>query len=350
MGDAPIAVPGQSSAMLMLSVAVPARAPAGTYPIRVVVTSSADPRGATDSILVVVPPRRALEVTLGDRPGFVVSGRNYDASWIVRNRGNLTTQIRVTVKTTHGIPAGGDTVITLAPEEARELRTRVRTRAGVHSASDDVLEISAKMVGDTAAPTEVSARVTVVPEPTRKIENFLRIPVQANVRAANTQGVSPFELFGTGYIRDGSPIRAEFLVRGKTGEYSPFGERDEYRLQIHAPSWRARAGDHFFMLSPLTGGLQPGFGASLEGVRGSLSAGAHGQQFRRDPQGGTEAGAFAGAAIEGARLQVNAVTRNGGHQPGRVLGANGSFARGSYHADVEVAQSADAKRSTDGAA
>ena len=350
MGNSAITVGGGTSAMLMLSVAVPARAAAGVYPIRVTVTSSSDPRGAADSILVVVPARRALELTLGERPGFVVSGRNYDATWFVRNRGNLPTQVRVSVKSTLGLPTGGDTIITLAAEEARELRTRVRTRAGVNAASDDVLEISAKMLGDTAQASEVSARVTVVPEPTRKIEDYLRMPVQANLRAANTQGVSPFELFGTGYVRDGSPVRAEFLVRGRTGEYSPFGERDEYRLQLDAPKWRARAGDHFFMLSPLTGGLQPGFGASLEGTLGAFSAGAHGQQFRRDPLGGTEAAAYAGAAIDGGRVQLNAVTRAGGLQPGRVLGGVGSFARGFYNADIEVAQSSDAKSSASGAA
>lgn len=350
MGNTPIGVGGRSSAMLMLSVAVPARVAAGVYPIRVIVTSSSDPRGAADSVLVVVPPRRALEVTLGDRPGFVVSGRNYDATWFVRNRGNLATRVRVSVKSTLGVPSGSDTTITLAAEEARELRTRVRTHAGVQSASDDVLEISARMVGDTAQPAEVSARITVVPEPTRKIEEYLRLPVQANVRAANTPGVSPFELFGTGYVRDGSPVRAEFLVRGRAGEYSPFGERDEYRLLIDAPTWRARVGDHFFMLSPLTGGLQPGVGASLEGVRGAFSAGAHGQQFRRDPAGGSEAGAFAGASIEGGRVQLNAVTRNGGFQPGRLVGALGSYARSFYHADVEVAQSSDAKTTAGGAA
>jgi hypothetical protein len=350
MGNSGIVVPGRASAMLMLGVAVPARATAGVYALRVVVTSSADPRGASDSVLVVVPARRALEITLADRPGFVVSGRNYDASFVLRNRGNMPTQVRVAVKSTLGVTSGGDTLITLAPEESRELRTRVKSRAGMLSAIDDVLEISGKMVGDTAQATEASARVTIVPEPTRKIEEFQKIPVQANLRAANTDGVSPFELFGTGYVRDGSPIRAEFLVRGKTGEYSPFGERDEYRLQISAPGWRARVGDHFFMLSPLTGGLQPGFGGGVDAARGAFSAGAHGQQFRRDPLGGTEAAAYAAAGAQGARVQLNAVSRNGGHQPGRVVGAMGSLARDFYHADLEVAMTNDARRSADGAA
>ena len=350
MGNTAVGVGGRSSSMLMLSVAVPARAAAGVYPVRVVVTSSVDPRGAGDSVLVVVPPRRALEVTLGDRPGFVVSGRDYDATFLVRNRGNSPTQVRVAVKSTLGIASGADTLVTLAPEQSHVLKARVRTRAGLLSASDDVLEIAAKMIGDTAQASEASARVTVVPEPTRKIEEFLKLPVQANIRAANTQGVSPFELFGTGYVRDGSPIRAEFLVRGRTGEYSPFGERDEYRLEIDAPNWRARAGDHFFMLSPLTGGLQPGFGAGIDATRGAFSAGAHGQQFRRDEAGGTEAGAYAAAGALGGRLQLNAVTRNSGLQPGQVLGAMGSFARDFYHADVEIARTNDALRNATGAA
>lgn len=342
MGNAFVTVGANSTAMLMLSVAVPARAAAGIYPIRVIVTSSADPRGATDSILVVVPPRRALEVTLGNRPGFVVSGRNYDASFTLRNRGNLPTQVRVAVKSTMGITTGGDTLMTLAAEESREFRTRVRTREGVQSATDDVLEIAATIVGDTAEPARASARVTVVPEPTRKIEDFLKMPVQANVRAASTPGVSPFELFGTGYVLDGSPIRAEFLARAKAADYSPFGERDEYRLSVSAPGWRARVGDHFFMLSPLTGGLQPGFGAGFDAQRGSVSAGAHGQKFRRDPLGGTEAAAYAAGSYNGGRVQLNAVTRNGGLAPGRVLGALGSFARDAYHADLEFARSSDA--------
>lgn len=350
MGNAAIGIGARSSSMLMLSVAVPARAAAGVYPIRVVVTSSVDPRGAGDSILVVVPARRALELTLGDRPGYVVSGRDYDATFQLRNRGNTVTQVRVAVKSTLGAASGGDTLVTLAPEQSHLLRTRVRTRIGLLSAADDVLEIAATIIGDTAHATEASARVTVVPEPTRKIEEFLKMPVQANLRAANTQGVSPFELFGTGYVRDGSPIRAEFLVRGRTGEYSPFGEREEYRLQIDAPSWRARAGDHFFMLSPLTGGLQPGFGAGVDATRGAFAAGAHGQQFRRDEAGGTEAAAYAAAGALGGRVQLNAVTRNSGLQPGQVLGAMGSFARDIYHADLEIARTNDARRNAAGAA
>ena len=342
MGGSMLSVAGHSSEMFMLSLVVPSRAPAGLYPIRVWLTTSSDPNGVMDSVVVMVPRRRALEVTLQDRPGFVVSGRNYDVSFSVRNRGNLATPVKLTLRGSLSTPTLADTVVTLAAEETRVIRASAITRPGLQSASDDVLELTAEQPGDTALPTTASARVTIVPEPTRKIEEFLKLPARVNLRASNG-GVSPFEVTGAGIVYDGSAIRTDFLFRGKPGDFAAFGERDEYRLQLTAPGWRARFGDHFFMLSPLTGGSQPGFGAGIDATHGRLSAGGYGQQFRRDPLGGTESGAFVGAELlEGARIAVNGVTRAGGLMPATVASASAALQREHLHGDVEVARSSAA--------
>lgn len=340
-GGAPFPVAAHETGMLILSVVVPARAQAGVYPVRVWVTTKADPQGVMDSIVVLVPPRRALEVALLDRPGFVVSGKNYDASFLVRNRGNEATQVRLAVRSSLSSAALSDTLVTLAAEESRVVNARVRTPPGLHAATDDVLEISATQNSDSAAPTEASARVTVVPEPSRKIEEYLKVPVRANLRAASTDGVSPFEIIGQGLVRDGGGVRTEFVFRGPTGEFSSFGERDEYRLQLSAPHWRARFGDQFFMLSPLTGGAQPGFGVGADATHGAFSAGAHGQQFRRSAEKGSEAGAFVSARpLPDARVALNLVDRSGTALQGRLASASAALAREGYSADAEVARSA----------
>src|SRR6185295_9288280 len=160
------------------------------------------------------------------------------------------------------------------------------------------------------------------------------------LRAASAHGVSPFEIFGRGPIRDGSSMQVDFLARGPTGAYSAFGERDEYRLEIAAPSWHARVGDNLYMLSSLTGFAQPGFGAGADATRGTVTLGGYGQQFRRVPEKGSETCAFLSARPHpGARVALNFVDRAGGFLPGRIGSATASFDRGSYNGGFEVAQS-----------
>ncbi|MEX2152014.1 MAG: NEW3 domain-containing protein [Gemmatimonadaceae bacterium] len=351
MGGASFAIQPRSTEMLMLSVVVPARAVAGVYPIRVRVTGQADPNGIMDSIVVLVPPRHALEVGLLDRPGFVVSGKTYDAGFLVRNRGNSPSVVRLSARSSLGAATLSDATVQLNAEESRVVRARVRTPSGLHAAMDDVLEIVATETdagsgGGASPPTEASARVTIVPEPGRKIEEYLKVPTRVNLRAASSDGVSPFEIFGRGVVRDGGSTEVAFLFRGPTGPFAAFGERDEYRAELRAPSWRARLGDQLFILSPLTGGAQPGFGVGADGTRGAFSAGAYGQHFRRVPEKGTETGAFLSARpFEAARVALNVVDRAGGGLAGRVASGVASFYREAYGGDVEVARSDNASGS-----
>lgn len=336
MGTTPFAIAPNASGMLMVSVVVPARAHAGTYVVDVAVGA----RGR-DSIIVRVPQRRSLEVTLVDKPGYVISGEPYDARFLVRNRGNLPTYVRVRARSSLGRAALKDSVVRVGIDESATIAVRVATPRGLSAATDDVVEMTASE-DSVAGARVVSARVTIVPEPTRTIEEFLRMPTQVNLRAASSDAVSPFEIFGRGAIHDGGDSEVDFLFRGPTGPYSAFGERDVYRVSLIAPSWRARAGDQIYMISPLTGGGQPGFGAGMDASYGVFSAGAHGQQFRRSPVKGTELGGFIGVGrSNGPRGALNFVRREGGTLPGAVASATAGFV-GALSVDAELAHSRDA--------
>ncbi|MGH7636295.1 MAG: NEW3 domain-containing protein, partial [Gemmatimonadaceae bacterium] len=336
MGTTPFAVAPNASSMLMVSVVVPSRAIAGTYTVSVEVGA----RGR-DSIIVRVPQRRSLEVTLVDKPGYVISGEPYDARFLVRNRGNLPTYVRVRARSTLGRAALTDSVVRVGTDASATVPVRVATPRGLSAATDDVVELTATEDG-VAGVHVASARVTIVPEPTRSIEEFLRMPTQVNLRAASSDAVSPFEIFGRGPIHDGGDSEVDFLFRGPTGPYSAFGERDVYRVSLTAPNWRARAGDQIYVISPLTGGGQPGFGGALDGSYGMFSAGSHVQQFRRSPVRGTEIGGFVGAgSSDGPRAALNYIWRDGGVLPGEVASATAGFA-GAVSVDAELARSRDA--------
>lgn len=334
----------RSSEMFILSVVVPSRTLAGVYAVRVWATSTADPSGVSDSVVVRVPERRATEIVLLDRPGYVVSGRGYEAGFEVRNRGNLATTLRLGARGSVGTAALSDSLLRLGPNESRVVRARVRTPDGMNAAADDVVELLAWYVNDPGVePTRGSSRVTVVPEPSRTIERFLRIPARVNVRAASAEGVSPFEAFGQGPLRDGGAARVDFLVRGPTGTASAFGERDEYRLELRAPAWRMRGGDHVFSLSSLTAAGQPGFGAGADGDYGIFSAGAYSQRFRRLPERATEHAAFVAVRpVAGAQLALNRVDRVDGPLPGSISSASALLERWGYSSEVEVARSRSA--------
>jgi hypothetical protein len=340
MGETPLAIPAGESAMFMVGAAVPARAAAGGYVIRVrVLDMNARTLLGADSILVMVPRRRALEVSLVDRPGYVVAGKSYDAGFLVRNRGNAPTDVVLRAQSTLGVATLNDTSLHLAAEESRVVRARVRAPVDVDAAIDDVLELHAAEV-DTAVNYDASARVTVVPEPDRKIEQYVRVPTQVRLRAATTEGVSPYEVFGRGPVRDGGDARLDFLFRGPAGDFAVFGDRDEYRAELSARSWRVRGGDHLYLLSPLTSSATPGFGAGAEGSVGAFSAGGYAQQFRRQPQGGAERGAFLSAWTMGdALLAANFVDRTGGLLPGRIGSATMKVQRPTFTADAEIARS-----------
>lgn len=340
MGEAPQTVAAGESVMLMLGATVPARVTAGSYVVRMTVHDAKDPRvlGA-DSIVVVVPRRRALEVALVERSSYIVSGKSYDAAFLVRNRGNAPSDIRVRARSSLGAVSLRDSAIGLAADESRLVRLRVRTPSDVDAAVDDVVELTAQEA-DTALLATASARVTVVPEPNRNIEEYVRVPTTVRLRAASTNGVSPYEVLGRGYLQETGNTQLDFLFRGPPGSFAVFGDRDEYRAELRSRAWRLRMGDQMFMLTPLTSGAQPGFGVGGDGTVGAVTAGGYSQQFRRVLQGGRESGAFLNVAtLGGGVLGANVVDRLGGLIPGTIGSAAAALARPGFVADAEVARS-----------
>ena len=334
MGSTPFALAPNASTIVMVSLVVPARAAAGTYVLGLTVGTR-----ASDSVIVRVPQRRAVDITVLDRPGYVVSGQPYVARFLLRNRGNTVARLRLRARSSFGRATVPDTALLIDADGTGVVEVSVVTPRGMSAATDDVLELTATPDG-TPDVHVASARVTVVPEPNRSIEEFLRVPTQVNLRAASSDAVSPFEIFGRGPIRDGGHADIDFLFRGPTGPFSAFGERDEYRVSLVAPSWRVRFGDHLYMLSPLTGGAQPGFGGSVDSRFGPFRAGFHGQDFRRATVHGREVAGFIGvgtsAGVQGA-LQL--VDRVGGVLPGQIGSATASFTGAAGTAETEVARS-----------
>ena len=330
LGALPFALSAGESDSWILGIRVPSRAPAGRYRIAVAAQDSSGPSAVRDSLTVQVSTVRGLGLTLTNRPTYAVSGGRYQAVFLLQNNGNVPTIVRLRATSALGAPIEIDSAhITLAAGATHQVVARVSPRTKSVQALDDVLEVYALDRSDTTIAAAASARVTIVQE-ANTTEPLHRVASQLRLRAANADaGVSPYELIGTGNLRDDGDEQLSFVLRGSPGKMSQFGDQDEYRAELRGLNYTARLGDGLYSGSSLSGNGQAGFGVGLDVREGELNAGAFTQRYRRQLGGPIETGAYASVRAAGLfatpRLSMNALTRHGGSFAGQVLGAGAAL-------------------------
>lgn len=328
MGRTPFVLARRGSDTWIVSIAVPVRAPAGRFVVPVVALVDGGV-AAHDSLVVAVRERHALALMLVDAPPYVIAGHPYHTNFLLRNRGNGTARVRLSARTARGtVPLLDALSLTLGPDSSRTVGVAVPTRTAGRGTADDVLELRVVEVGDSATRAVASARVTIVPKPGGGGE-LVTVPAALSLRAAGPgTGVAPFELSGAGRLDPAGPTEVSFLARGPTGSSSPFGEHDEYRLAVRAPTFRARLGDDLYGYSSLAASGELGTGAGGEMARGPVVAGAYAERFRFDhlAEGSSESGAMLalrpGGLAGQSQLSLGALERSGGLMPGQLLTSN----------------------------
>ena len=325
MGNLPFDVAPGDADNWIVSVRIPARAPAGRYSIHVSAEDSVSHRVLRDSMLIDVIALKGLELSLTNRPTYAISGTAYRTSFLLQNKGNVTTTVLIRGKSALGGTVAVDSsLLILAAGASVPMSVKVSTATRGQQAQDDVLEMSVADAQDTTNTAVSSARVTIVQEANTS-EPLHRIGSQLRLRAANAAaGVSPYELTGVGTLRDGGSEELSYVLRGSPGTRSQFGDQDEYRVSLRGQGYDARLGDGLYRVSSLSSNGQTGFGGGFNVERGDLSAGALVQRFRFQPDSPVESGAYVGGQapdLYGApRLTVSGLNRSGGYLEGRIFG------------------------------
>src|SRR6185312_3762529 len=110
-----------------------------------------------------------------------------------------------------------------------------------------------------------------------------------------TMGISPAAISGSGVL-PGTQTAVDFAAHAPTSGFSPWAEREDYRLDIHNQRLGVRLGDGTFSLSQLTSNPSLGFGGQVDLNRGLLGASAYVEHSRLDPDAPTEIGAYFGTS------------------------------------------------------
>lgn len=344
LGTVPFTLAPRDGDVWLVSVRVPSNAPAGRYAVQLRASDRADATLVRDSVMVVVGARHAIALTVAERPAYSISGASYRTLVLAQNDGNVASTFRLRATSSLDSPLDLPLSVSLDAGESRMLRVDVTSTTPGLEARDDVLELYAVDAADTSASAKASTHVTIVQRAGAGAD-LHTVSSTLRIRAAGSNaGVSPFELVGGGALRDGGSEQIDFTLRGRAPSYSPFGDREEYRMGITGRSFRLQAGDALYSASPLLSAGQRGFGGGFDVGDSTFGGGAFAQQFRFLAGQGSEQGGFVrfgGDESAGApRFGLSAVNRAGGPFDGQAFGASARLHPiGDMVVDLEYADS-----------
>ncbi|HET9425447.1 MAG TPA: hypothetical protein VFO55_08755 [Gemmatimonadaceae bacterium] len=327
----------------LVSIKAPAGATAGSYVLR----AGVDANGwtASDSVVVTVEERYALDVKATSVPTYVLAGDSYETVFLVRNAGNVATRVTLKATSNRGSsPKLSATQIDLTPGATQPVKVTVAVPAAGSRSQQDLLELIAidaardSVRGTTSVETTIIARASAGAD-------FWTIPGDVAFRAATAgSGVSRFVASGSGRISEKSDATVDFAIQTAPAGQSAFGERDQYRLGLRTEHASLRAGDNSFGFSTLTSSGSQGMGAELTGKHGGLVAGGYLQKSRWLPAAGTEMAAMLGTSEEkltGASMVV--LQRGNPAGASRVVSGTARSVFGRANVEVEAAKSDSVK-------
>lgn len=339
---------------LFIQILVPERAAPGVHVVALETRGGSAGRVLrADSMRVRVRSRRILQVAALDAPRFALAGTDYRSRFLVSNRGNAATRLRIETVEHAGFttrPSWREAL--LAAGETRDLDVVVETRTGNARVTRHLLEVLAvagdRTRNDTTGIARASTTVLVVPQQADVAPRFHRLPMQARVvttpsRDATGSRPATFgELTGGGTIADDSDTRIDFRLRRGDRHASWSQNDDEYWLTLANDRLAVELGDRFYALSPLTEPGRHATGAAARAQLGGVSLRAFGARDRRSQDRSAALGGSLGYGWHrNARVTGNYVERIG-PDSGRTWSMRAQLTPSPLASlDIEAAQALD---------
>ena len=288
--DFPFELDAAASDIRLLSISVPSETPAGEYTVRYGLRDAANPSDVSEvPVTVVITPLKDQTLKLVESPRMAVAGDAYNVTFLLTNKGNITTLVRLFAQSSNRFVTKIDSsVMHMRPGESRTVSVKVQTDDKIPARVQDILDFAAEL--DSANTAHATSFVEVVPRITGDEEQFVTFPLQATARFAGEQGKNggQIEVAGTGSLaalRGGS---LDVLVRTPDIQSkSVLGQRDEYRIGYTVnrrgyalSQYSLFVGDRNFSLSPLTELNRYAFGFGGTATVNSITAGAFYNKMR----------------------------------------------------------------------
>ncbi len=329
--DLPFFVPRGEREIRIFSLAVPALAPAGEYPLLYRVSSRAWPEiSDSQTITVRVLSSSRLELEPLQVPEFAFAGDTVRTSFRLVNRSNREQWIALAAMNAE---LAGDSLIQVAAGAAAIVEARYRVPPRLASVTDWTIGLTARFPEDSGTALQRSVRLTLMPRRTSR-RHDLALPGSARLsyyhyqnsilRRDGLQG----DLGLKGWLDRNRRHQLDLRLRGPDQyRVSTLGQHDEYYAAYIHPSGSFAAGDQGFSLSELTELYKYGRGVQAAMTRAGLSAGAFSFKSRFYHPNFIEQGAFVQYQINPAgRLRLNYLHKEKGElRKADVVSAEAGF-------------------------
>jgi len=278
--ETPFVLGPSSSGVHVVSFLLPSQALAGSYSLTYRVRDPEDPSAvASCRFALVVLPEFSLELRLLESPSFVVAGREYAATFVLTNTGNVRTPVKVDVESdsllpyeVQGVDQNGETVVDVG--EATEVTVVVRTNALLNRSMVHSLQVSARFqpVQPTLPPPQslvrASSSVEVIPFTIDRGTLLHTLPVVSETTAETrydryTTTSLEQEFKAQGSLDEAGEHRIAFDLRKRLDpDAGPlFNTLDRYSVQYDSRFGGIAVGDLPYSVSPLLADNEFGRGA-----------------------------------------------------------------------------------------
>jgi len=262
-----LALEPAETAVRVVAITIPRRAPAGSYELTYEVRGERD-YAIQDSETVTVAVVTVADIALlvEETPDTTIAGDEYQAKLRVINQGNAEVTLKLTARSASQYPSRIEPDKTvLSPGGSEPVLLTVKTDKQVTQRLRHVCQVTAQIVpadGDQDRVTQTII-VDVLPRAVRKFDPYHRIPAKLTARALGGDRGAGFQLQleGEGNLSEQGNAQIEFLFRGPDVQNAGFfGQRSEYRVNYAADDFSVLLGDHNYTLSRLTDYAQYGRG------------------------------------------------------------------------------------------
>ena len=334
----------------LISVAVPGRAPMGTYRIGYAYEAADDATlagRAEAEIRVLLDAGLAVETAETHR--LAIAGDKCRSSFIVTNRSNTPLDVDLQVLS-NGPGVGQDArSVKLGAGESRTVAVTIGTdpRQAQRLSQQVQLTAVARVPGDGRVGAAASTEFEIIPRVSGKRDYFDRLPAEAGFSAIGATGVpgyGQFKLAGAGTLDPEGLHRLDFSFRGPGRRIGrdltyPFGlQPDEYRLSYASPDLNVLAGDGTYSLTRLTETGNYGRGLDVGAELGRWSVRGYAERVLLRTETASEQAFQLGWSPDGGtRFNLSYLSRRDPERPaaGRLLSLQSRLARKAFHLDFE---------------
>ncbi len=275
--DLPFTISPGNNDLRLLTFSIPSETPAGTYRVSYKLKDRDSGVQLGEGVVqVIVREILQLELRLSEAPRFAVAGRQYSSHFFLVNKGNTTSRIKLSTRSTENFPSVIESsIVILAAQEARSVEVKVVTSPLTEKVQHTV-ELFATFEQDTMISFRASSVVEVVPQVARSEDRYLELPLYVRLRSAGENNVvgGQVEIAGYGSFNEDRSDRFQFLIRSpETQTRSALGQRDEYKVSYKTRGVELFAGDWNYSLTPLTEIGRYGTGAGANMSLGGINLG-----------------------------------------------------------------------------